>query len=188
MKQAYYDFRQLNCNRGAKLSCEKVYWAISALRAIHMNNQHDFTKAVTAAPILAGFDDEHSLPCSGEQVDCIRVTLRDALRCTHDEDKKELLDLRDVSGYYNEKRKESLLQKLMVHNPKRRRICIAAVRDNEGNTIYGKDDSQRFLGRFWGEKFKEKQIDESQALIFVRKFSQTFPETCWIMSWLNSTA
>ena len=190
MKQAYYDFRQLSCNRGAKLACEKVYWAISALRANHLNNQLDFNKAIIAAPILVGHlcsasvPTIPSLPCSLDRLAAIRVILSDSLRCTHEGDKKKLTELRDTLGYHNEKRKESLLQKLMVHNPKRRRLGIAAVKDTEGNVIFGKDESQRFLGKFWGKKFEEKPIDESQAGIFVKKFSKMFPDTCWIMSWL----
>ena len=76
----------------------------------------------------------------------------------------------------------------MEHNPKRRRIGISAVRDTDGNIILGKDDSQRFLGRFLeggGAKFEENQIVESQSLILVRKVSKAFPETCWIMSWVS---
>ena len=190
MKQAYFDFRQLNSNRGAKLACEKVYWAISALRANHTNNQLEFNKAISAAPILVGHLCSDSLPtiptlpCSVERVNGIRAILSDSLRSTHAEDQKELNELRDTPGYHNEKRKESLLQKLMVHNPKRRRLGIAAVKDTEGNIIYGKDDSQRFLGKFWGNKFEEKPIDEFKAGIFVKKFSKMFPDTCWVMSWL----
>ena len=119
-----------------------------------------------------------------DRIAAIRGILSDSLRCTHEEDKKELSELRDTLGYHSEKRKESLLQKLMVHNPKRHRLGIAAVRDMDGNIIFGKDESQRFLGGFLGKKFEEKPIDECQAGIFVKKFSKAFPDTCWIMSWL----
>ena len=155
-----------------------------------MNNQTEFNQAIIAAPILVGHHCSDSLPsipslpCSLERVDAIRVILRDSLRCTHEEDKKELTELRDTLGYHNEKRKESLLQKLMVHNPKRRRLGIAAVKDTDGNIIFGKDESQRFLGKFWGKKFEEKPIDEKNAGIFVKIFFKMFPDTCWVMSWL----
>ena len=137
-------------NRGAKLSCEKVYWTIFALRANHLNNLHDFSKATQSAPFLLDPSGGVSLPCSQEHLVSLRDILRDALLCTDEEAKQELMDVKGDIGYQNEKHRETLLQRLMIHNPKRRRLGIAAVRDSEGNIIYGTDNCNNFLGAFWG--------------------------------------
>ena len=69
----------------------------------------------------------------------------------------------------------------MIHNPKRRRIGIEAVRGEDGTPIFGKDESMEHLGRFWGEKFKAVSIEEDGAREFVAKFSVKFPEASCVL-------
>ena len=181
---SFGDFKNLCFERGAKTPEERIFWALRALRAHHFNNTLDFLKAMSAAPVLQIEGTPNSLPTTQAHLQHIRDILKQARDTSIEEKRMELEAIKDEKGYREEKRKDNLVRELMVHNPKRRRLGIGAVRKEDGNVINDRDESMDYLGKFWGKKFEASQIEEDSAKNFVQRFARKFPETTWTMGWL----
>ena len=189
LRHASTKHKQRRDDRGAKTAEERIYWAIYALRASHAGEEENFKKAIGAAPQLRLDEDqadEGVFPACGEHIAKIRGVLNEALKMDHIQKKEEIESIRDTPGYIEEKQRHSLLQDLMKHNPKKKKVGIHAVRDDEGNPIYGQDESTKRLGKYWGEKFKSVDIDdEDKAREFIVRFSNRFPEVSWFLGWIQ---
>ena len=77
------------------------------------------------------------------------------------------------------------MKKLAAHNPKRIKLGIGAVRDGEGTPIIEKERALDHLGRFWGNKFQERSINDEEAKAFTKHFSNKFPCINWHVRFLE---
>ena len=172
---AYAEFRDHANHRGALLAKERIYWALQAIRASDTNNLHLFLKAVEAAPQLQHDSFTGQLPIAYTHLALIRGVLQDALRADDADKQAELEHSSTLPEYARQRLTDNLLKKLALHNPKRRKLGIEAVRGCNGQPILDKTAAGDHLSKFWGGKFQEQAINESEASAFTGNFSTAFP-------------
>ena len=102
--------------------------------------------------------------------------------------KKKLKDekyIPESKEHQKERQKATLMKKLAMHNPKKTKLGIEAVRNEEGTPILEKEKALDHLGRHWGCKFQERQINAREADAFTRHFSNKFPSIGWYIWFLE---
>jgi hypothetical protein len=135
------------------------------------DNKQQYGEAMKAAPMLAREGEADAWPASDMQKAHIRRRLQEDLRKNDDEKAKEIMDAKDTPEYEQTKGKSTYMAKLARHNLKARKLGINAVKDVDGTPILNRHAAYQYLGEYWGEKFKEKSIDEEGALEFTTFWS-----------------
>jgi hypothetical protein len=174
-RHAYTLFQDKNNIRGARLAKERIFWSLQCLRACDGENLADVKKAIKAAPQLGHQSFCGKLPLEQNHILHIRQVLQEALHISDREAEEEIKNASKEPEYRRCKIKDGLANRLSLHNPKRQRVGIEAVKTTEGVPLLEKDEANAYLGSFWGTKFQETGINIDKATRFAQQFFRKIP-------------
>ena len=170
-------------HRGAATPREKVYFAINALRAVHDLSDNDFTRAIGGAPVLLhpSNPNNETPQLDHPHTTHIRTILGQQLALSDEEYRAEMEAARNLPDYVTDKRRASYLERLAAHSPKRRKLGIRAIIDDNNMPILDNSAACDVVCNYWGRNFQEKPIDDNLARAVLSTHSQRFPECNYIM-------
>ena len=182
---AYDQYRENAASKASSPVQERILWALQALRANDFKDIKLFISALGSASELKHSSFSGVVPITEEHIASIRRMLREALAIDDAGRMEKLQQADQMQDYEKQKTKEILTKKLALHNPKRRKQGIEAVRGENGEPISEKTLADDFLGKYWGDKFKEKRIEEEETKRFTRNCPKRFTCLQWVLSFIT---
>lgn len=180
-QEAAAHVRDLSARRGAKTADERIYWALSALRAVRQGQHEALTRAIGAFPAMGEVPHGHRFLDAGH-VGYMQGLLQQAVQMNIEARANELKAAAELPDYVRRRQTASLARWASQWSPKRCRVGLNGARLADGTDELDPAKASASLCGHWAKVFAAQPIVMTAAQTFLEQYSVPFPDVTWHMT------